>query len=378
MSSIEPVKVPKWGLSMEEGAIIEWRVAEGDSVAEGDELVDIETTKITNVCEAHKAGVIRRIVAQPGQTLPVGALIAVMADEEVPEGDIDAFVRQFKEQFDAEEAAGETGLRIELTDVGGGRKLRVGVAGEAQDAAPFVLLHGLGGDLENWSLVQEALAASRPAYAIELPGHGQSTKDVRRGGLDDLAADVIAAADEIGLARFLIAGHSLGGAVAARIALQYGDRIAGLGLVAPAAAPGGSLSTDYIEGFIAARRARDLRASVEMLFDDPAMATRDMLDGLVKAKRLDGAEAALTRLKENLYGGDPEFVRLAGSLREISAPVALIAAKGDRIVGAPDPAQFPEGADIRWLEGASHMPHLEAADAVGEALLDLAARSEAS
>ncbi|MEM1103759.1 MAG: biotin/lipoyl-containing protein, partial [Pseudomonadota bacterium] len=37
MAGIEPIKVPKWGLSMEEGTIVEWRVKEGDAVAEGDE-----------------------------------------------------------------------------------------------------------------------------------------------------------------------------------------------------------------------------------------------------------------------------------------------------------------------------------------------------
>ncbi|MEM9751440.1 MAG: biotin/lipoyl-containing protein, partial [Pseudomonadota bacterium] len=130
MAGIEPIKVPKWGLSMEEGTIVEWRVKEGDAVAEGDELVDIETTKITNVCEAHMGGVIRRIVADPGRTLPVGALIAVMADASVPDGDVDAFVAEFEAAFDPEEAAAEeAGLEIRSVDIGDGRALRVGVAG---------------------------------------------------------------------------------------------------------------------------------------------------------------------------------------------------------------------------------------------------------
>jgi pyruvate dehydrogenase E2 component (dihydrolipoamide acetyltransferase) len=70
LSEIYALTVPKWGLSMEEGTILEWRVAEGADVTPGLELVDIETTKITNTLEAQNAGTLRRIVAAPGQTLP--------------------------------------------------------------------------------------------------------------------------------------------------------------------------------------------------------------------------------------------------------------------------------------------------------------------
>ena len=372
MDAIIPVKVPKWGLSMEEGAIVEWHVGEGDRVAEGDELVDIETTKITNVYEAHTDGLIRRIVAKPGQTLPVGALIAVMAEGDVSDTEIDAFVAEFEDRFDPAEAAAEGGLEVESVDIGAGRVLRVGVAGKAREGTPFVLLHGFGGDLENWSLVQEALSEHRPTYAVELPGHGQSTKDVGEGRLDELADGVVAALDALGLDRFLIAGHSLGGAVATSLTSRLGARVAGLGLVCPAAMPGGRLSTEYLDGFVAAKRARDLRGAVEMLFQDPAMATRDMLDGLVKMKRLDGAEAALTTIKTNRAGGDEAYANLGGVLEGVAAPIALIASKADRIVGAPDTDRFPSQTTVVWIDNVGHMPHLEAPDKVVAALNGLA------
>ena len=46
MSTLHALTVPKWGMSMEEGEITEWRVSVGDKLAVGDELVDIETSKI--------------------------------------------------------------------------------------------------------------------------------------------------------------------------------------------------------------------------------------------------------------------------------------------------------------------------------------------
>jgi len=63
--------------------------------AEGEELLEIETTKITNVMEAPAGGTLRRIVAAAGAPLPVGSLLAVVAPEEVSEGESDNFVAGF-------------------------------------------------------------------------------------------------------------------------------------------------------------------------------------------------------------------------------------------------------------------------------------------
>ena len=54
-----------------------------------------------------------------------------------------------------------------------GRRIRYLALGEGE-GVPIVLIHGFGGDLNNWQFNQEALAAGRPTYAIDLPGHGGS------------------------------------------------------------------------------------------------------------------------------------------------------------------------------------------------------------
>ncbi|TDG13319.1 2-oxo acid dehydrogenase subunit E2 [Seongchinamella unica] len=92
MPKLIPITIPKWGIEMEHGTISEWRVAEGDKVAKGDELVDIETDKIVNSFEAAHDGVLLRILAEEGDDLAVGTLIGVMASEQVAEDEIDAFI----------------------------------------------------------------------------------------------------------------------------------------------------------------------------------------------------------------------------------------------------------------------------------------------
>lgn len=368
MSAIEPIKMPKWGLAMEEGKIVEWWVKEGDMLSEGDDLVDIETSKITNVCEAHQAGTLRRIIAEPGETLPVGALLGVMAGADVSDADVNAFIADFQANFDPEEAAAaEAGPEIRTIEAGG-RTLRVGVAGEGQPGTPLLLLHGFGGDLNNWMMVQPELAAERPTYALELPGHGQSSKDAGDGSLGALRGAVIAAIDALALERIVLVGHSLGGAVATAVTLELGERVAGLGLVCPAALPGTEINAGYLDAFVAARRARDLREPARQLFADPDMVTRDMLEELIKAKRLDGAEAALTAIADGLKGGDPAYAALGRRLGELNMPVVLIASESDQIVGAPDESALPEGTAVHWIEKAGHMPHLEQAVDVAVAL----------
>ena len=89
MSEIKLIRVPKWGLSMEEGTVAVWRIAEGDTFEEGQDICEIETSKIANVLEAPFSGRLHKIIAHPGTTLPVQAVIAVSA----PSGTSDEAVK---------------------------------------------------------------------------------------------------------------------------------------------------------------------------------------------------------------------------------------------------------------------------------------------
>jgi pyruvate dehydrogenase E2 component (dihydrolipoamide acetyltransferase) len=95
MSTLHALTVPKWGMSMEEGEITEWRVSVGDKLAVGDEIVDIETSKIVNALECPVKGTLVRIVGEVGQTLKVGTLLGVVATEDTSDADVDAFVSAF-------------------------------------------------------------------------------------------------------------------------------------------------------------------------------------------------------------------------------------------------------------------------------------------
>src|SRR3989454_973361 len=75
------VTMPRLSDSMEEGTILRWLKSVGDEVKRGDELVEIETDKANMTYEATDEGVLVEIVAEEGDTLPIGEVIARIGAE---------------------------------------------------------------------------------------------------------------------------------------------------------------------------------------------------------------------------------------------------------------------------------------------------------
>ena len=367
MSLIIPVKMPKWGLSMQEGKVVHWWKSAGEEVNEGEDLLDVETSKITNTAESPGGGVLRRIIAEPDQTMPVGALLAVIADPATPEDEIDCFVDDWQKNFvpEADDAASDSLLELRMVEAGGGA-LRVGFT--KGESAPIVLLHGFGADLNNWLFNIDALSAAAPVIAIDLPGHGASTKDVGDGSLATLAASVGGVLDSAGVAKAHLVGHSLGAAVAMRLALDRPDHVLSLTLVAPAGLPGSLVSETFLNGFVEAERRQQLKPVLEQLVAEPGLISRSMIDDVLKSKRLDGAQEALATLRDRMLEGS-DFRAIQPRLGEL--PQALvIAGRRDAVVSGMSAAAMPSGWRLVWIDAAGHMPHVERAGEVNRLILE--------
>lgn len=70
------VLLPKWGMSMQEGTITEWLVAEGDAVTEGQVIANVEADKVEAEIEAPGSGTLTRIDVEEGETVDVGTVLA--------------------------------------------------------------------------------------------------------------------------------------------------------------------------------------------------------------------------------------------------------------------------------------------------------------
>lgn len=75
-------QLPKWGLTMEEGTIVEHRVRCGTAVNEGDVLASVETEKIEIDFTSPASGILAAWLVARGETVPVGADLVVIADDE--------------------------------------------------------------------------------------------------------------------------------------------------------------------------------------------------------------------------------------------------------------------------------------------------------
>ncbi len=94
------LSMPKWGLSMKTGMVVEWLKRPGDQVQEGEPIVEIESEKATNEVDAPATGMLRSIVVHDGESAAVSEPIAVIAapGEELSDEQVEALLREDAEQ----------------------------------------------------------------------------------------------------------------------------------------------------------------------------------------------------------------------------------------------------------------------------------------
>jgi pyruvate dehydrogenase E2 component (dihydrolipoamide acetyltransferase) len=370
---IVPVTMPKWGLSMQLGKITAWVVAEGDEVKVGDDLADIETEKITGTLESAAAGTVRRIVARVGEDVPVSGTIALIAPAEVSHDELDAAVLAARAVIEAgvpDDAVGAP--ELQTADVGG---RKISYAGTGQDGDVVLLVHGYGGDRNSWLFLQEPLAARHRVYALDLPGHGTSAKDVGEGTLGVLADAVTGVLDALGAGRAHLVGHSMGGAVALAVAARDPARVASLTLIAPSGF-GAEINAGYLRGFADAQTRRELKPVVGQLFADESLVTRQLVEDLLAYKRLDGVDEALHALLGTLLDGDAQREDSAAPLASVggAVPVTVVWGRADQVIPAAQ-AESVAGAVRYVIDGAGHMPHMERPAEVQAAIEETIARA---
>jgi pyruvate dehydrogenase E2 component (dihydrolipoamide acetyltransferase) len=356
-SRIIPVVMPKWGLSMKEGKVTSWLVEDGTKINVGDQILEIETDKIAGAVEAQDAGVLRRRVGVPDMVYPVKALLGVIAPEDVPEQAIEAFVGTYVTP-PPDEGEEDSGPKYEWADLSVG-KVRYAKRGNAGDA--LILIHGFGGDLDNWLFNIDALAEVATVYALDLPGHGQSAKTMAGPSLKTMTAALAEFMDECGISTAHLVGHSMGGATAMQLALDEPGKVKSLALICSAGL--GPEIGNYVPNYIAVQGRKDLRPVLETLFADRSLVSRQLVDDVLKYKRLDGVETFLKALNESLFGGGRQQDAPGKSISGKAPPSLVIWGREDQVIPAAHAGNLT-GAEVHVIEGAGHMVFMEKASEV--------------
>ncbi|WP_350334252.1 acetoin dehydrogenase dihydrolipoyllysine-residue acetyltransferase subunit [Coralliovum pocilloporae] len=361
-SDITPIVMPKWGLAMQEGDLTTWLVEDGSQVEQGTEIAEIETTKIANVFEASITGTIHH-VAQIGETLPVGALIAVMSAEGTNTDEIKAFITEFQSNFVPEETDSDTGPEPKRLSVGEIELSYLDVGPDDGDA--IFLIHGFGADSNGWLFNQTALSEHMRTISVDLPGHGKSSKRVGEGSIQGLAQIISQMLDELNLQRVHLVGHSLGGGIA--LALAERADVTSLSLIAPAGV-GAEINGDFLNGFLTAKRRKALQPVLQLLVADPELIGREMVEDVLKLKRLDGVPEALQTLIDANFQGNRQQHDLRPSLS--LKPTLVLWGEKDAIIPSSQALQMPEECTVKLIPDAGHIPQMEASNDINDAILD--------
>ncbi|NLI27036.1 MAG: acetoin dehydrogenase dihydrolipoyllysine-residue acetyltransferase subunit [Acetobacter sp.] len=363
-SNITPITMPKFGLAMTEGKLASWSLPVGTEVSAGDELADIETSKITNGYESPAAGILRRQVIPEGETIPVGTLIGILADADVSDVEIDSFIKNFNDNFSSGEtkdkASEETPRRIvEVDDL----RISIQESGNGNEGTAVLLIHGFGGDVSNWMLTQSALSSSHHVIAFDLPGHGESTKQVGDGSPEGFAKTVESLIKILDLPNVHVIGHSLGGAIALELAKSSPELVKTLTLIAPAGL-GQDINMNFINGFIEADRRKTLEPVLQYLVHDKNLISRQMVEGIIRYKRLDGVINGLKTIASASFPEGKQAVSLRSTLEKFDKPSQILWGEQDEILSAKDADGLPSTIAVTRYPDAGHMPQLEQAAAV--------------
>jgi len=357
MAQLHAVIVPRWGSTMEEGKVTDWLIKPGTSVAPGDEILEIETTKLTNVVEAQVSGTLLRTVAEVGQTLVCGSLLGVIGPADASDTEIEAFI-QSQAQILREEDAGPVGPKeIEVE----GRRFTY--LEEGDGGTPIVFVHGFSGDSSNWAMLQPPLSRNRRTVALDLPGHGGSTKEVGDGSARTLAGDLRTVLDALGIDRAHFVAHSLGGAVVLQLTAIAPELMASAVLLAPVGLSD-AINMDYPLGLLKAQRQREMRTVLSLLVSDEEAISRRMVDTMQRYLSVDGVEKALKAIIDANFP-DGKVLQAPAQAREtLRGRSLLIWGDADKVVAIPDLARVAAGAEVRILKDVGHLTQLEAADRV--------------
>lgn len=254
------------------------------------------------------------------------------------------------------------GARVYLAK-GGGQTEPVDVAGRSTvvmsggSGPPFVYLHSSLGESTLWLPFYQAFAKKYRVLVPTHPGFGQSGGFDQIDTIEDMAFHYIELLDTLGLDQVLLGGVSLGGWIAAEIAVRWPERVKKLWI---ADAPGLDVPDQPLGDLFRIMQSRTrLR---EMLFYDPkgAMASVVIKDEPDEQTML-GAYQAMTVLAR-LVWERPYDPKLAARLRRVTCPTLLLWGEHDRLVPPAYGKAYKQhiaGAELKLIPACGHLPMFE-------------------
>jgi pimeloyl-ACP methyl ester carboxylesterase len=195
---------------------------------------------------------------------------------------------------------------------------------ESSGATPLLFHHGYTSSHVGWEGVVERLGDRYRCITFDARGTGESARPETGYTIENYAADALALADDLGIARFTFIGHSMGGGVGYHLGVHHPDRLDKLVLMAPVPADGGRISDEDRERRLAPWYAKDReRIIAERTASSPRPPS--YADAARRADQvLCTSEGHMTESLSAMSA-----LRLGEQLGEITTPTLMIAAAAD-------------------------------------------------
>jgi pyruvate dehydrogenase E2 component (dihydrolipoamide acetyltransferase) len=175
--------------------------------------------------------------------------------------------------------------------------------------------------------------------------------------------------DAMGLSSAHLVGHSLGAAVAMKVAELQPHRVSSLALIAPSGL-GEQINAAYVNDFIEGKSRRELKNTLSMLFADKSLVTREMVDNTLKYKRIDGVTETLRQIADEVFPQGRQKDSFRDLLRSLSSmPITVIWGEQDEIADPAHIVGLHDSISTHLIADVGHMPHMEAASKVNDLLL---------
>ncbi len=401
----EAILVPQVGQDLTEAKVVALHVKVGDKVKKGDVVAEVESEKASFEVEAFSSGTVTQIAYKLGDTATVlqpllfvgeaGEKVEVAASDTqvATAATVSSFVAPTKQIHLgagdrhrssplARRLASTNGLDISRMSGSGPRGAvvfrdieallkspRTAKEPKAQTSlafrslrdgtgTPLVFIHGFGAELAAWRPFVEHLTIANQKTGIDLPGHGASP-DAAIEDFDDLVDAVAAALVEAGHTRLHLAGHSLGAAVAASLAVRKGFEVKSMSLISPAGL-GPKINGDFISGFLAADSEAALKSWMQSLVHRRGALPQAMVRATLAARDGTGLAAAQKRIAAAVFSGSTQLFSIREPLEKYDGPCRIIVGREDMIIPAEYADAVPDPIAVHKLAGIGHLPQLEA------------------
>lgn len=234
-------------------------------------------------------------------------------------------------------------------------------AAGAGNGAPVVLLHGFGASHAVWDPIQHKLAAETATLAYDLPGHGGSFAYENAGPAKVAATAILADLEARGISTAHFVGHSMGGAIAALMAIFQPQRIASLTLLSPGGF-GPEINQRLLKRYAAAESEAALAASLEAMFGWFSPVPEELVARLMAARSAPGFREKLAEMAEGLARDGRQGMLPVDKLAAFAMPVSVVWGGLDNVLPVRHSESLPSHYTLKLFPDLGHMLPEEAPD----------------